>query len=335
MNDARGFQMAMTGWELHEKVGGLLLNDQTKEIDDFIASYGPLAAFSAEHRTFAVLRRFHPSLNCAPDHPTYPSDDYSMRIGYYTGTMETFYHLPKSLTYVSLQLVAPTAFPFQAPDFLIETAEYGITCTNSYELMTKLAPDYKPLGDDAMRAAFAAFTNERPVPVKRIPITSTHITLDAIGDLAQSEFDDWWTVSAFVPLAGQDLPITVMNFNPQDSAHADRVAMFDSAIRAFMALGVVERQAAGTLAIANCHDFIEAVGEEDWNREMAQCHDAEVIWKFIKPRNAYVSFGKKTGHAYVALACNCEWEEEHGLQFVYRNGRELIRVSAADGWVGE
>lgn len=35
------------------------------------------------------------------------------------------------------------------------------------------------------------------------------------------------------------------------------------------------------------------------------------------------------------MVCNCDWEYEHGLQFVFRQGRVLTRVSAEDGHLTE
>ena len=31
------------------------------------------------------------------------------------------------------------------------------------------------------------------------------------------------------------------------------------------------------------------------------------------------------------MACECEWEQEHGLQLVFRQGKKLTRVSDQDG----
>jgi Domain of unknown function (DUF6985) len=34
---------------------------------------------------------------------------------------------------------------------------------------------------------------------------------------------------------------------------------------------------------------------------------------------------------YVSIECNCEWEPEHGLQLVFRNGNQLVKVGPYDG----
>ncbi|WP_316674859.1 DUF6985 domain-containing protein [uncultured Tolumonas sp.] len=34
---------------------------------------------------------------------------------------------------------------------------------------------------------------------------------------------------------------------------------------------------------------------------------------------------------YISIECNCEWEPEHGLQLVFRDGNQICKVSPFDG----
>jgi hypothetical protein len=34
---------------------------------------------------------------------------------------------------------------------------------------------------------------------------------------------------------------------------------------------------------------------------------------------------------YVSLNCECDWEEEHGLQIVFKNGLKINKVGPYDG----
>jgi hypothetical protein len=36
---------------------------------------------------------------------------------------------------------------------------------------------------------------------------------------------------------------------------------------------------------------------------------------------------------YISLECECEWEEEHGLQIVFKNGLRVNKVGPYDGHV--
>jgi hypothetical protein len=38
---------------------------------------------------------------------------------------------------------------------------------------------------------------------------------------------------------------------------------------------------------------------------------------------------------YVQIACQCDWEQEHELQLVFRQGRKLTRISYFDGHLTE
>jgi len=34
---------------------------------------------------------------------------------------------------------------------------------------------------------------------------------------------------------------------------------------------------------------------------------------------------------YISLECNCDWEEEHGLQIVFKNGQRVNKIGPYDG----
>ena len=34
---------------------------------------------------------------------------------------------------------------------------------------------------------------------------------------------------------------------------------------------------------------------------------------------------------YISLECNCDWEEEHGLQIVFKNGLKVNKIGPYDG----
>ena len=37
------------------------------------------------------------------------------------------------------------------------------------------------------------------------------------------------------------------------------------------------------------------------------------------------------GHSYVVVEANCDWEEEHGLMLVWKDGKRLTKVGGYDG----
>lgn len=54
------------------------------------------------------------------------------------------------------------------------------------------------------------------------------------------------------------------------------------------------------------------------------------IWNFVYPSDIILA-QNETGEVFVLVECGCEWEEEHGLQLVFKNGQQLTRVSYNDG----
>jgi hypothetical protein len=58
----------------------------------------------------------------------------------------------------------------------------------------------------------------------------------------------------------------------------------------------------------------------------------EDVWRHISFGDPTVSrdlFGDRG--IYVSIECECDWEEEHGLQIVFRNGAEVNKVGPYDG----
>jgi hypothetical protein len=59
----------------------------------------------------------------------------------------------------------------------------------------------------------------------------------------------------------------------------------------------------------------------------------EKVWEYINPTEIIVTkdrYKEKEG-VFIQILCDCDWEEEHGLQIILKNGNELIRVSDQDG----
>lgn len=54
------------------------------------------------------------------------------------------------------------------------------------------------------------------------------------------------------------------------------------------------------------------------------------IWNFVYPSEIIVQWDENEDF-YLCVSCGCEWEEEHGLQLVFKDGKKLIRASGHDG----
>lgn len=56
------------------------------------------------------------------------------------------------------------------------------------------------------------------------------------------------------------------------------------------------------------------------------------VWEHVQfGFEAHVQRDDAAGPVYVSLECNCDWEPEHGLQLVFRNGDTVSKVGPYDG----
>jgi hypothetical protein len=150
--------------------------------------------------------------------------------------------------------------------------------------------------------------------------------LPPIGELTQNpDVPEWWT-SRPVPVpyfSGQPVPFTIMvgatgSDDPTDVAEA---------IRNFLSLDTQDRLAASERVFQNYRDFVEAVEEVD-----VEIEGPSEVWGHVRPTGIYVDRrNRRDKDVYVQVACDCDWEVEHGLQLVFRRDSKLIRVSEQDG----
>lgn len=58
------------------------------------------------------------------------------------------------------------------------------------------------------------------------------------------------------------------------------------------------------------------------------------VWKHVHfGFEAHISSHDRDGHCYVSIECNCDWEPEHGLQIVLRDGLRVNKLGPYDGHV--
>lgn len=59
------------------------------------------------------------------------------------------------------------------------------------------------------------------------------------------------------------------------------------------------------------------------------------IWNFVFPSEIIIHWDENTDF-YLCVSCQCGWEEEHGLQLVFKEGKKLTRAGGHDGaFIGE
>ncbi len=318
-----------TGWELGDELDLLAANDDESlaKIAGLIAAYGQLACFNADGNSLLIVRRYHPTLNCSPDDPDYQSETYVMGLAYFTQQFSSWMYLPSAYNYTAVQLQGNGP----AAALTIITREHGDTKTTIQEMFRLLGNTAvpKPLVDEELCKRYAALRDIYVPPPAAIKITQTSITMAGIGTMEQSDFADWWTAHVPIPLFATTLPVTFAGYNPQDTAQQPWLPLAAQAMQAFLQLDDQSRLSASPQVLQNCHAYIDAVGEQDWNQAMAQIVEPAQIWDFVTPRHIMIE--QHDGGIYVSLHCDCEWEQEHGLLLVYAGGLTLSKVSEQDG----
>ena len=154
-----------------------------------------------------------------------------------------------------------------------------------------------------------------------------------IGQLIQhDQFDDWWESGEIeIPFFDhKGFTVIFMDYEPgKDSAFMDEA---DQALTDFLKLNSEDRIAISGLAYKNCTDFLDIVEPDEADEPLRQIEDINDIWDFIYPTGIYVARRHhRDKDIYITIACNCEWEREHGFQLVFRQGKKLTRVSDEDG----
>jgi hypothetical protein len=102
----------------------------------------------------------------------------------------------------------------------------------------------------------------------------------------------------------------------------------DAAIKNFVALEpsvLTDVEAHVFRYYLDCKDYFEP-GEPGY-LEIGVAAD---VWKHIG-FGPDATVGREGNAVYISLGCNCDWEPEHGLQIVFKEGRRVNKVGPFDG----
>jgi hypothetical protein len=87
--------------------------------------------------------------------------------------------------------------------------------------------------------------------------------------------------------------------------------------------------------IAYCKDVLANYPPE-WSRPEVELDGSGDIWQYVSFGDTFIVTREVDGPYFEAgiyfdMECNCEWEVEHGLQFVIRGGDVVVKVGPYDG----
>lgn len=293
-----------------------LLNGNPKELTDFLANH--IASCDADRTALAAIRPSNRRWFANPE----PGEErgYVLAVGRLTA--ESRMHLPADYEYRALRITG--LVPVLSLE--IDTAS-GTTRTNTQEL-GKI--QWERLTEMEKQAAFQTLTGKYQAPVPRVK--AVPFSTELLGELTPDEYGDVWEAK---PLAvgyfdGLVLPVAL-----QYVSSADRTAI-DEALANFLRLDGRDKAMAATAVLANCQNFLGMIDlSSEAGHAMAALTNPDDIWTYVDCQSLSIVRDDGDGEPslYVVLVCECEWEPEHGLQIIYRNGSQLCRVSEQDGSV--
>ena len=153
--------------------------------------------------------------------------------------------------------------------------------------------------------------------------------LESIGKLLihPDESDDW-LISKKVPIPCFDSDELGFTFFINDFKDDCFLYEVDLVIQKFLKIDKTERLKFSSLIFEN---YKENYNDQNEYEDILEIVDERDIWSLVYPYQIIICSGDNDDkNIYIIFICDCEWEEEHGLQLVFKNGEKLTRVSAID-----
>jgi Domain of unknown function (DUF6985) len=145
--------------------------------------------------------------------------------------------------------------------------------------------------------------------------------LAPLGPLKQDPNIPQWWYSKPVPVPF--CSAKAIRFNVRSEADGDRYPPdVDEAVRNFLALTDQDRLAASERVFRHYRQSVSLIPETDLG-----VSEPDQIWQHVRPTGVCVDrYDEGDGLVYVRLVCECDWEEEHGLQLLFRHGTTITLV---------
>lgn len=153
------------------------------------------------------------------------------------------------------------------------------------------------------------------------------MNIPGLGAVTKDDFENYLSNPIPVPvLGGKNYEICVEGYDDDSAKKA-----FHIAITNFLGLTESTLKEAEGYVFQYYKDF-----EDDWKSyddEFVPIKSPNDVWKHVRfgdrPRVCRRSYGDKG--IYISLECGCDWEPEHGLQLVFKNGLKITKVGQFDG----
>ncbi len=179
------------------------------------------------------------------------------------------------------------------------------------------------------------------------------INSEILGTLTRENPNyDFWNSESF-PVPFFDGKAMQMVYVCSPEADQSFISEADSALANFLKKSNTDREEISEAVYRLCRDYIELIGLketielfealedlQDWQRQVIEqqgpllkIDSSAEIWNFVDSQEIHLVQAAAAGetHMYVQILCDCAWDEEHGIQLVFRDGVNLVRISEQDG----
>jgi hypothetical protein len=158
-------------------------------------------------------------------------------------------------------------------------------------------------------------------------VSANNLEVPHLGPVTRDEFDWLRSRPIRIPMLGRDKRTIVLDGYEDDLKKGE----FHVAIKNFLAGDRTVLERASKHVYRYYLDVREEVGDDE--EDFPRIKSAATVWKRVslgdEPLVRRRHYGDKK--VYVSLSCSCDWESEHGLQIVFKNGRSINKVGPYDG----
>ncbi len=144
-----------------------------------------------------------------------------------------------------------------------------------------------------------------------------------VGELNPTDYDPDFFYSQPYPVPYFDSKELKVGFVEAD--HQPYLDGADKTLQNFFGLTSIDR----TENSETVYHYYSEILKHGYTEPLA-IKEIKDIWNFVAPTEIIVHWDED-GEFYLCVSCECEWEEEHGLQLVFKDGLTLTRAGGHDG----
>ncbi|GAA4433999.1 DUF6985 domain-containing protein [Bremerella cremea] len=153
------------------------------------------------------------------------------------------------------------------------------------------------------------------------------MNIEPLGSIYRDDDIEEWFESE--PISIPFLDGRQLTFILENVEEDGRLEEFSSAVTKFLALTVQDRDSVTPYVFRYYSNYVAAVGTDELEIKI---ENPAHVWRHVQLFQIHVSrrpFGDASVH--IQICGNCDWDREHGIQIVFREGNVLRRVSMQDG----